>query len=133
GAASRFWAGSARRSRGALRRGRMRRRDPRPPARPRPDAGAAERRRPAALPRLAPNAVRRRRRLPCAAGAVPLMAIDTSAAQVRSLELSAAGFLRIALASVGALWLIILTGAAVRLTDSGLGCRHWPGCEPGHP
>jgi heme a synthase len=21
----------------------------------------------------------------------------------------------------------------VRLTDSGLGCRHWPGCEAGHP
>jgi cytochrome c oxidase assembly protein subunit 15 len=21
----------------------------------------------------------------------------------------------------------------VRLTDSGLGCRHWPGCEEGHP
>ncbi|MGZ4318108.1 MAG: COX15/CtaA family protein [Gaiellaceae bacterium] len=61
------------------------------------------------------------------------MAIDTTAARVRSLELSATGFLRVALASVGALWLIILTGAAVRLTDSGLGCRHWPGCEPGHP
>src|SRR5439155_17489007 len=27
----------------------------------------------------------------------------------------------------------MLTGAAVRLTDSGLGCRHWPGCEKGHP
>jgi heme a synthase len=34
---------------------------------------------------------------------------------------------------VGALWLIVLTGAAVRLTDSGLGCRHWPGCEEGNP
>jgi len=43
------------------------------------------------------------------------------------------GFLRVALASVAALWLIMLTGAAVRLTDSGLGCRHWPGCEKGHP
>ena len=61
------------------------------------------------------------------------MTVETTAARVRSLELSAAGFLRLALASVGALWLIILTGAAVRLTDSGLGCRHWPGCEPGHP
>jgi cytochrome c oxidase assembly protein subunit 15 len=29
--------------------------------------------------------------------------------------------------------LIVLTGAAVRVTDSGLGCRHWPGCEAGHP
>jgi cytochrome c oxidase assembly protein subunit 15 len=37
------------------------------------------------------------------------------------------------LAQLGALWLIVGTGAAVRLTDSGLGCRHWPGCEEGHP
>jgi cytochrome c oxidase assembly protein subunit 15 len=28
---------------------------------------------------------------------------------------------------------IVATGAAVRLTSSGLGCRHWPGCEAGHP
>jgi heme a synthase len=27
----------------------------------------------------------------------------------------------------------MVTGAAVRLTDSGLGCRHWPGCEKGQP
>jgi cytochrome c oxidase assembly protein subunit 15 len=40
---------------------------------------------------------------------------------------------RLALAELAALWLIVLTGAAVRLTDSGLGCRHWPGCEEGHP
>jgi cytochrome c oxidase assembly protein subunit 15 len=31
------------------------------------------------------------------------------------------------------LWLIVATGAAVRLTGSGLGCRHWPGCERGAP
>src|SRR5213076_2392134 len=61
------------------------------------------------------------------------MAIDSTTARARSLELSAAAFLRLALASVGALWLIMDTGAAVRLTDSGLGCRHWPGCERGHP
>ena len=61
------------------------------------------------------------------------MQVDTTVARVRSFELSAAQFLRLALASAGALWLIVLTGAAVRLTDSGLGCRHWPGCEKGHP
>jgi cytochrome c oxidase assembly protein subunit 15 len=61
------------------------------------------------------------------------MAMDTTAARVRKLELSAAQFLRLALASVAALWLIVVTGAAVRLTDSGLGCRHWPGCEKGDP
>jgi cytochrome c oxidase assembly protein subunit 15 len=61
------------------------------------------------------------------------MAIDTTLARARGFELSAAAFLRLALASVAALWLIVVTGAAVRLTDSGLGCRHWPGCERGHP
>src|SRR3954464_396262 len=61
------------------------------------------------------------------------MAIESTAARARGLELSAASFLRLALGSVGALWLIVGTGAAVRLTDSGLGCRHWPGCEKGAP
>ena len=60
------------------------------------------------------------------------MDVHTTGA-IRRLELSVTGFLRLALASVGALWLIMVTGAAVRLTDSGLGCRHWPGCEKGHP
>ena len=32
-----------------------------------------------------------------------------------------------------ALWLIVSTGAVVRLTSSGLGCEHWPGCQPGQP
>jgi heme a synthase len=50
-----------------------------------------------------------------------------------SLELSPAQFLIVALGQLAALWLIVGTGAAVRLTDSGLGCRHWPGCEEGHP
>ena len=31
------------------------------------------------------------------------------------------------------LWLIVSTGAVVRLTSSGLGCEHWPGCQPGQP
>jgi cytochrome c oxidase assembly protein subunit 15 len=60
------------------------------------------------------------------------MDVQTTGA-LRRFELSVSAFLRLALASVGALWLIMLTGAAVRLTDSGLGCRHWPGCEKGHP
>ncbi len=37
-------------------------------------------------------------------------------------------FRRIAYATLGALTLIVLTGAAVRLTDSGLGCENWPKC-----
>src|SRR5437868_2363153 len=61
------------------------------------------------------------------------MHLETTTARLRGFELSAAQFLRLALVSAAALWLIVLTGAAVRLTDSGLGCRHWPGCEKGHP
>jgi cytochrome c oxidase assembly protein subunit 15 len=59
--------------------------------------------------------------------------VETTAARRRGFELSAAQFLWPALASVAVLWLIMVTGAAVRLTDSGLGCRHWPGCEKGNP
>ena len=54
-------------------------------------------------------------------------------ARFRGIELSPARFFQLTLVSLGALWLIVVTGAAVRVTDSGLGCRHWPGCEQGHP
>jgi cytochrome c oxidase assembly protein subunit 15 len=37
-------------------------------------------------------------------------------------------FRRVALITLGALTLIVFTGAAVRLTDSGLGCPTWPKC-----
>jgi cytochrome c oxidase assembly protein subunit 15 len=37
-------------------------------------------------------------------------------------------FLTIAYVALGALTVIVLTGAAVRLTDSGLGCPDWPRC-----
>jgi len=57
----------------------------------------------------------------------------SAVARLRTFELSPAGFLRFAFASLASVWLIVTTGAAVRLTDSGLGCRHWPGCEKGHP
>src|SRR5919201_341907 len=57
----------------------------------------------------------------------------TVLARARRYELAPARFFQLAVASAGALWLIAITGAAVRLTDSGLGCRHWPGCERGHP
>lgn len=51
----------------------------------------------------------------------------------RELTLTPARLLPLVLAELTTLWLIVVTGAAVRLTDSGLGCRHWPGCEAGHP
>jgi cytochrome c oxidase assembly protein subunit 15 len=57
----------------------------------------------------------------------------SGALQLRALVLSPAWFLRLAALELFALWLIVATGAAVRLTDSGLGCEHWPGCEAGHP
>src|SRR5207237_7394222 len=57
----------------------------------------------------------------------------TALRRLRAFVLTPAQLLPLALAQVGALWLIVGTGAAVRLTDSGLGCRHWPGCEAGHP
>ena len=37
-------------------------------------------------------------------------------------------YVRFAYAALGALTLIVLTGAAVRLTGSGLGCPTWPKC-----
>ncbi len=37
-------------------------------------------------------------------------------------------YARVALVALGALALIVLTGAAVRLTGSGLGCPDWPKC-----
>jgi cytochrome c oxidase assembly protein subunit 15 len=51
----------------------------------------------------------------------------------RVLAISPAGFRRVALVAAIALLVIIGSGATVRLTGSGLGCRHWPGCQPGDP
>ena len=39
-----------------------------------------------------------------------------------------AQFRRASYFALGSLTLIVLTGAAVRLTDSGLGCANWPKC-----
>src|SRR5947199_9767311 len=62
------------------------------------------------------------------------MQVETTAAgRARSFALAPVWFLRLAALELVALWAIVATGAAVRLTDSGLGCRHWPGCEAGHP
>ncbi len=38
---------------------------------------------------------------------------------------------RLTLMALWSLVLIVVTGAGVRLTGSGLGCSTWPGCEPG--
>ena len=40
-------------------------------------------------------------------------------------------YAQLAVASAISLYLIVLTGAAVRLTGSGLACESWPGCQEG--
>jgi cytochrome c oxidase assembly protein subunit 15 len=49
----------------------------------------------------------------------------------RSIRLSPAAYQRITLFALVALGVIIVTGGAVRLTGSGLGCSDWPVCEQG--
>jgi cytochrome c oxidase assembly protein subunit 15 len=49
-------------------------------------------------------------------------------AVARARSVSARTFLRIALASCIALFVVITSGAFVRLTGSGLGCENWPSC-----
>jgi cytochrome c oxidase assembly protein subunit 15 len=60
-------------------------------------------------------------------------ATSSRLARVRSLELTPAAFRSLALVSAAALYVIVVTGATVRLTASGLGCEHWPGCQAGQP
>ena len=45
--------------------------------------------------------------------------------------ISAEAYRRVAYTALVSLWLIVLTGAAVRLTGSGLGCPDWPKCYGG--
>jgi heme a synthase len=50
---------------------------------------------------------------------------------MRLSELSPRAYRRLTLLALFLLGAIIVTGAAVRLSGSGLGCRDWPNCEPG--
>jgi len=52
--------------------------------------------------------------------------------RLRGISLSPAAVRRLAVANAAALVVIVATGATVRLTGSGLGCEHWPGCTPHH-
>lgn len=54
-------------------------------------------------------------------------------ARLRELSVSPELFSWLAAGSTAALYLILVTGATVRLTASGLGCEHWPGCQAGQP
>lgn len=60
-----------------------------------------------------------------------MSAVDTVLARARLREVSPERFLWIATSAALSLYLIILTGALVRLTGSGLACQSWPGCESG--
>ncbi len=51
-----------------------------------------------------------------------------SVAVVRASALTARGFLRLAVASCAVLFIVVTSGAFVRLTGSGLGCENWPRC-----
>jgi len=57
--------------------------------------------------------------------------VETSLPRLRGFTVSARTFRRAALANIVTLFVIISTGATVRLTGSGLGCEHWPGCNAG--
>jgi len=60
------------------------------------------------------------------------VSVDSRAVvRARRFELTPALFARVALWSAVALYLIIVSGATVRLTGSGLGCEGWPGCGEG--
>jgi len=52
--------------------------------------------------------------------------VETAVAGVRTI--SAKSFLRLSLATCVALFLVVTSGAFVRLTGSGLGCENWPRC-----
>jgi heme a synthase len=49
-------------------------------------------------------------------------------ARARSLEVSARRFRQLATVTVFSLWVVVTSGAVVRLTASGLGCDNWPRC-----
>jgi cytochrome c oxidase assembly protein subunit 15 len=53
----------------------------------------------------------------------------TALVRARARRVGAATFRTLAVATALSLWLIVATGALVRLTASGLGCESWPGCD----
>jgi heme a synthase len=57
--------------------------------------------------------------------------VETTAARTGWRDVKADRYAQLTLASAVSLYLIVLTGAAVRLTGSGLACESWPGCQEG--
>ena len=56
------------------------------------------------------------------------MEAGARSARLRSLTVSPALFEWLTYAALAALFLIVVSGATVRLTGSGLGCENWPNC-----
>lgn len=56
------------------------------------------------------------------------MEAGARSARLRSLTVAPAVFAWLAWAALAALFLIVVSGATVRLTGSGLGCENWPRC-----
>jgi cytochrome c oxidase assembly protein subunit 15 len=59
--------------------------------------------------------------------------VDVSLPRLSRLAVSEQLYRRLALASAVMLIVIVASGTTVRLTASGLGCEHWPGCQAGDP
>ena len=59
--------------------------------------------------------------------------VESTVARTRARlrEVSPLRYAQLAAASALSLYLIVLTGALVRLTGSGLACESWPGCQKG--
>ncbi|MBA2461397.1 MAG: COX15/CtaA family protein [Actinobacteria bacterium] len=59
------------------------------------------------------------------------MSMETVLARGRLHEVSPRRYAQLSAGSALSLYLIVITGAAVRLTGSGLACESWPGCQEG--
>jgi cytochrome c oxidase assembly protein subunit 15 len=59
------------------------------------------------------------------------MHVEAQATRVLGVDLTPSLYRKLALASALSLYVIIVSGATVRLTGSGLGCESWPGCSEG--
>src|SRR5665213_825522 len=100
---------------------------------PRPgrDRGARAPRRLTLAAEPAPAPAQARRRSGHAPGGVsrrPLASLTTVRERIARIEITPRQFELVAYVALAALTLIVATGAAVRLSDSGLGCPDWPRC-----
>jgi len=65
---------------------------------------------------------------PCQLKLLRSYTLDVEAVAVRARTLSPVGFLRLAATSCFSLFVVVTSGAFVRLSGSGLGCDNWPRC-----